>query len=191
MNVQERMRLILDSYTIDANGPQVGVRLQGNQVHVYGDVKLASGPREIPVQIDMVHGDFWCESDITSLHNSPTVVTGMYNIRKVTQLANMVGGPRAVDYFSIMEGEIASLEGLPQRINGEGGLSLPYVPNLGILRVLLVQNLQDFSMHEGATGEIDETLGNIMARYLRKGWAAMVPCARELIRAGFRENAKL
>ena len=189
MNVQERKNLIEDSYDFVFGGPGSGIKRRGQEVHVNGDVTLPDGDSQIPVLIDLVDGDFTCESDIKSLHNSPTQVNGTFFIRKVTYLHNLVGGPRDVANFSIMQGKIGSLEGLPPIIHYE--LSLPYQTNLGILRVLLVQNLEDFSMHNVDTGEIDETLGNIMARYLRKGWAAMVPCARELIGAGYRGMAKL
>jgi hypothetical protein len=185
-----KIELVIKNFVVQSQGGKPDVRVENNQIHVYGDVWLFDGSM-IPILIDVVHGDFKCDAPIRDLRNSPTVVTGHYSINNLIQMDNLVGAPREVGSFALTHGVPRSLEGLPQRIHHEYGLGIPYGKNLGILRVLLVKDLQVFSMHDPHSGEVDDRLEAITNRYLNRGWGGMVPCARELIKAGYKGNAKI
>ena len=105
-------------------------------------------------------------------------------------LENLVGAPQQVDFLDVTSNPLNSLEGLPKYCRK---LSLPYQPHIPLLRVLLVSGLQTLEvlLEEGSWSEDQTDLQEILLKYAGKGWAAMVPCAREMIRMGYRENARL
>jgi hypothetical protein len=130
-----------------------------------------------------VGGDFVCnENNLTTLEGAPQGVGGVFLCEK-NRLTSLKGAPHTVgEDFWCRENDLSSLEGLPDRI--AGNLFLDYSPTLPLLRLLLIKGVGDFRLN-------DVKLQKILAKYKGKGWSAMVPCARELIRAGYKGNARL
>jgi hypothetical protein len=110
-----------------------------------------------------VGDDFFCDDNkLTTLKGAPQIVGGS---------------------FCCDNNNLISLEGLPQMINEN--IQLDYSPKLPLLKLLLVKGLKRIICKMNIEIEF------IMNKYLGKGYSGMVPCARELIKAGFNENARL
>jgi hypothetical protein len=60
-----------------------------------------------------------------------------------------------------------------------------YDPDLGLLRIIL-SNCSDINLLNAP-----ERVTQIIQKYLGKGQSGALQCAAELIRAGYKENAKL
>lgn len=105
------------------------------------------------------------------------------------ELSNLIGAPEiCTSYFSAMRNPLTSLEGLPKYISNT--LYLPYHDKLPLLRVLTVKGLQSLVLrsNDAFTSNKVET---ILRKYIGQGTRGILSCAIELIKAGFRSNAKL
>jgi hypothetical protein len=79
---------------------------------------------------------------------------------------------------------LESLAGAPRLIGYK--FCCDYTPQLGLLRIIL-SNCTDISLYGAPPRAVDK----IIQKYLGKGQSGALQCAAELIRAGYRENAKL
>ena len=105
-----------------------------------------------------------------------------------TPLTTLQGCPRIVDnVFRLAGSPLQTLEFLPQSARY---IDLSWQEDLGLLRLLTVENCNRVNLEGSPEDKVNATK-EIINKYLRKGWAAMVPCARELIRAGLKGNATL
>ena len=104
-------------------------------------------------------------------------------------LTTLQGCPHVVQREYRVSGDLSNLEFLPQKAHS---VELTWMQNLGLLRLLNVECDQvKFWASSGTDVTNSGRATEIINKYLRKGWAAMVPCARELIRAGLKGNATL
>jgi hypothetical protein len=178
-------------------------------VNVQGDVQLRmdSLVTKLPVSFGTVTGNFWCiraklltlkgaprtvgrdfwcyENDLKSLAGAPDHVGGELDVR-FCSLKNFVGAPAHVggDFFA-RRNPVESLDGLPDHIPGE--LDFDYAPNLHMLRSLVAHKVDVPNDYDDP--RVNQ-LNQILNRHAGKGRSGAIACAAELIRAGFRENAR-
>jgi hypothetical protein len=136
------------------------------KVSVTGNVYLGSSDikhERLPVQFGDVGGNFYC------INNS---------------LSTLVGAPRWVggNFYCIIN-LLETLTNAPKSVGGEFGCD--YTSDLGLLRIIL-SNCSDIMLYRAP-----ETVTNIIQKYLGKGQSGALQCAAELIRAGYKKNAKL
>jgi hypothetical protein len=133
-----------------------------------------------------VGGSFICSSNrIESLEHGPQTVGKNYYCAS-NQLKNLQGAPRVVSgVFSCDMNDLESLEGSPDKV-GEWFL-FTYKSDLPLLRTL-VARAAVFAVPNEPAGEVYRILND--KRWMGHGKAKSMMCAAELIRAGFKENAR-
>ena len=106
---------------------------------------------------------------------------------KGTYLTNLKGGPKTVgrDVQIYDMPFLESLEGFPSSV--EGKVKLTYMPNMGLLRLLVAQEVWLFS---DDLRDESRAVENILKDYVGKGKQALFDCQKELEDAGFEGNAK-
>jgi len=171
-------------------------------VNVYGDVGLANQISELPVSFGIVHGDFDCNFNaLASLVGSPDHVDGSF-ICNNNQLTSLQGAPRYVLYdFDCSENNLSTLEGAPDHVGGNfwcntnkltslqgapayvgGTFFCTYNAHLPLLRLSMYNNV--------AIGHAPAQAKQIMDTYVGQGKVGAIKAAAELIRAGYKENAR-
>lgn len=178
-------------------------------VHVQGDVQLKRltplPEPKLPVKFGQVSGKFSfsghnvdtlagcphhvghifdCSStNVKSLVGAPEHVGGNVLVT-YCDLKNFVGGPRHVggDYYG-RRNPLTSLEGLPDHIPGE--LDFEWFPNLPVLRSLVALHVEVRQAYDYV-----EPVEDILNKYTQQGKAGAIKAAAELIRAGFKGNAR-
>lgn len=152
-------------------------------VDVQGDVypAIRAKCKQIPVQFGKVSGHFICtHMDLETLTGSPSYVDGDFDCSD-NRLTNLRHAPPYVERaFWCVDNPLSSLEGMPAHVGG-------YVwctpgPNIPILRLLQYEHL-DF-------GRWDPELKAIMKKYVHTDKPGAIKCAAELVRAGFKGNAR-
>jgi len=145
--------------------------------------------RRLPFAWSRVEGFFDVTSmGLISLEGSPEYVEDYVDCGS-NWLPNLIGAPQYVGTnFMCIGNPLQSLEGLPKTIGGD--FHVRYDPNLGLLRLLLVNKLNDVLVRGGPQG-VTIRISSIMTPYLGKGRDGMIPCAAELHKAGFGGMAKL
>lgn len=150
----------------------------------------------------IVGGNFKVEgNDLTSLQGGPTHVGKNYNVsnNKLTSLAgapqhvlgnfkcyqnnlqDLTGGPVRVEGGMICDGnELTSLAGAPEHVGGT--FKIDYKLNLPLLKLCLYKNFI-LSM------KLDQ-VQEILVKYAGSGRPGALMAAAELIRAGYKENAR-
>jgi len=115
---------------------------------------------QLPVQFDQVGGHFNCE------HNNLTTLIGAPN--------------RTGFYFSCAHNPLMSLEGLPAHV---GALCwVTWRDQLPLLRLLTLGHL--------SLEDAPDPVRNTIYKYLGQGKPGAIKAAAELIKAGYRENAR-
>jgi hypothetical protein len=150
-------------------------------VDVQGMVDLIRPITMLPVQFGHVRGDFYCHnSTLQSLVGAPVHVGGEFNC-SWNSLINLTGAPSHVGGdFNCLGNPLDSLEGAPDHVGGE--FMCTYSPHLPLLRLLNYARTTTF----GAPYYVKK----IMAKYAGQGKRASLSCAAELIRAGYKDNAR-
>jgi hypothetical protein len=161
---------------------QVTVRPNG-VVDVQGDVKLKRNTwiKQLPVQFGHVSGDFHCsDNELTSLQGAPDHVDGNFMCYD-NHLPNLVGAPRHVGgRFACSHNKLTSLEGAPDHV-GDLFLCL-YDAHLPLLRLTMYDSVNILWAPEQVEKIID--------KYAGEGKPGAIKAAAELIRAGYKDNAK-
>jgi len=161
-------------------------------VHVQGDVVAKSQlPAHMPVHFGEVTGDFKMASPIqtqlVSLVGCPHTVMGSF--RCVAPLIKTLeGAPRTVGKKCVISSDaLTSLEHLPKY--GDT-LLLRYTPHLPLLR--LVDHARVLWSYSPEYGGMEKGMmaTHILNQYVGKGKAGALKCAGELIRAGYKGNAR-
>jgi hypothetical protein len=148
----------------DYNG-KVTIDDQTGKVSVTGYVYLRKNIKHttLPVQFGTVGGDFYCSDNL---------------------LETLVGTPQRVGgTFYCDKNSLETLTGAPQSVGGD--FSCAYKSDLGLLRIIL-SNCDNVWLKNAPKG-----VTKIIEKYLGKGQGGALQCAAELIRAGYKENAKL
>jgi len=175
-------------------------------VDVEGNVSLETPHiNQLPVQFGQVSGHFWChDKQLTSLVNAPTHV-GVDFWCHNNQLTSLKHAPTHVGFnFLCSDNPLTTLEHAPAYVGRNfvcGGsntlTNLEHAPapaqvkgtvyytwneETPLLRLLVYKRL----VIEKSPKRVKE----IMKQYKGKGKAAALACAAELLRAGFKENAR-
>jgi hypothetical protein len=203
MDVKQIKQLVRENYKVDS---QIAIDPQTGMISaVDGGVELKTkNTPSLLVQWKYVAGDFKCSlqhletlqgapstvgdsflcynNQLTSLEGAPHTVGWNFSCVN-NNLTSLVGGPRIVGgNYRCYNNRLTSLEGLPERVGNV--FEIGFMPKLPILKVLLVKDVRSFQF-------LNKDLNFIMNKYIRTGYNGMVPCARELIKAGFKGNARL
>jgi len=163
----------------DLKGATEPVNVTGN-VNLY-KLKLA----RLPAKFGEVGGDFYCSrNQLTSLEGAPSQVGGYFSCAD-NKLTSLEGAPSQVGgYFSCADNKLTSLVGIHKIIKSCKTIGLSGNPiKEGGLGLLLIKDLK----YIGA----DQPALKIIAKYLGKGKRGMIDCQTELIKAGYKEFAKL
>lgn len=175
---------------------------ESGKVDVDGFVSLNKKVQKLPVKFENITGSFDCgHSALTTLAGSPSHVQGNFTCmsNQLTslahapeyvggdfgcgnnQLTNLVGAPEHVyGHFYCGYNPLTSLQGLPQTVVGE--LSVNWSPQLPMMRLLNYPKLW--------IRDEPDPVKQIRIKYMHKGQAGVIKCAAEMIRAGYKENAR-
>ncbi len=136
----------------------------------------------LPVQFGYVQGFFDVSgSGLLSLVGSPHTVGGGFFCRSV-KITNLLGGAQHVkgDYWCTENPQLDSLEGSPETLSGK--FIVRYTPTLHLLRLLQYSNFH--------VQKIPVQANQILQSYQGQGKAGAIKCAAELVKAGYKENAR-
>lgn len=149
-------------------------------VSTNGTVKLITVRSKIAVQFKYVGGHFECANKkLISLEGSPREVGKTFDCRR-NRLTTLVGAPEHVGDFVCIENPLVDLVGLSSQI--DGAVSFNYTPQLPLLRTLVADKIWPYP------DQVE--LEVILNKYKGQGKAAILKCAAELIKAGFKDNAR-
>jgi hypothetical protein len=157
--------------------PQTGV------VDVQGSVTL--NPKkivsELPVQFGRVSGHFHCHKNkLVTLQGAPTHVTESFWC-DTNQLQSLDGAPTYVGGdMSCSPNPLKSLQGAPEHVGRTWYLD--YDPDLPLLRTLNVQRFFMWPVPDG--------VAEILSKHKGAGKPGALKAAAELIKAGYKGNAR-
>lgn len=115
---------------------------------------------QLPVEFDDINGHFNCEDNYLTSLKGAPVQTGLY--------------------FSCKNNPLESLKGLPLKV---GALCwVTWTPQLPLLRLLQLTWIR--------LPEAPQAVDDIINKYLGQGKSGALKCAAELIKAGYRDNAR-
>jgi hypothetical protein len=180
--LKKRFR-ITGTYKID---PVTGV------VDVTGDVSLIRQVKQLGVTFGKVSGDFVCSRKmLETLVGSPKKVGERYYCSG-NLLTSLLGAPEHVgtDFYCVGNNQLTSLEGLPETLKGVFFVS--WNPKLPLLRSLVAKEIDlrgDLSFTNAKYGEMFQ-VRDILNKYAGEGKPGALKAAAELIRAGFKDNAR-
>lgn len=205
----DQVHQLLDTY-FDYTG-DAEVQKDGS-VNVQGDVVLLKSPPNgiIPIKFGVVDGEFKAISkQLTSLLNTPDTcdslivysnylsslehVTPYLNILDVenNKLTSFKHGPEQVSIIKASINPLTSLEGLPEDQDIPYDISLIYNDHLPLLRLVSAD-----IVHVGSPGggyarlKPFEPVNTIINKYTGQGKAGAIKAAAELVKAGFKDNAR-
>jgi len=156
---------IFESTTLPNVSSLASLKGATEPVNVTGDVNLRSLKlARLPAKFGEVGGDFWCSrNQLTSLEGAPSQVCGD---------------------FACSGNKLTSLVGIHKIIKSCGQIFFRENPiKEGGLGLLLIRDLN----YIGA----DQPAFEIISKYLGKGKRGMIDCQTELIKAGYKDFAKL
>jgi hypothetical protein len=123
------------------------------------------------------------DNKITSLEHAPKRVDGYFNCSK-NQLTNLTHAPEWVqDTLSCYNNPFTSLIGMPDHVGRT--VWLTYDAQLPLLRTLVAEEVQFMNI----SPESDQ-VAEILNKYMGQGKPGAIKAAAELIKAGFRDNAR-
>lgn len=123
------------------------------------------------------------DNQITSLAHAPKRVEGYFNCGK-NQLTNLTHAPEWVqENFTCYSNPLDSLTGMPDHVGG--AIWLTYNAQLPLLRTLVAKEVQFMNIYP----ESDQ-VAEILNKYMGQGKVGAIKAAGELIRSGFKENAR-
>jgi len=201
--LKKRFR-ILGTYQID---PITGI------VDVQGDVKLLRQVKQLGVTFGEVTGDFVCSDKmLETLVGSPkkvgeryycsgNLLTSLLGVPEhvgtefyctYNHLTNLTHGPQHVgkEYDCSGNFQLTSLEGLPEAFNGT--LYVSWNSKLPVLRSLVASAIKlngQLSFTKAQYNKMFQ-VRDILNKYAGHGKPGALKAAGELIRAGFKENAR-
>jgi hypothetical protein len=170
-------------------------------VNVDGSIRLKKSCEQLPLQFGKVTNIFACaRKDLTTLKGSPSHV--YYFDCSHNKLTSLGSGPQYVDghfectgnrltdlagapihvagSFGVGYNPLTSLNGLPEHVGGS--VWVVPTPQLGILRLCAYDRVDVMGWNP--------KLAEIMTKYRGTGKPGAIKCATELIKAGFKDNAR-
>ena len=198
VDVDKIQRDLYENFEVDGSvkiDPSTGV------VDVSGSVTLRRGTKQLPVKFGTVSGDFYCTNrQLISLAGAPNHVGGDFYC-SANQLGSLDGAPDYVgDNFWCPNNRLISLDGAPDYVGGnfwcshnqltslEGAPSYvsefkcSYSKSLPLLRLLAYPKVTIY--------DVPYKLEDIINKYAGQGKPGALKAAAELIRAGFKGNAR-
>jgi hypothetical protein len=161
--------------------------LEHAPVHVTGSFSCAynAGLRSLAHAPSHVGANFNCaRCGLTSLLGAPDTIDGWFDCSH-NQLTTLDHAPKQVtDLFDCSNNPLKSMKGAP---NNMGSIELTYDEHLPLLRCLNAQLGINFI---GGDTYPPREVQNLLERYMGSDKAGMLKCAGEMIRAGFKENAR-
>ena len=177
------------------------------QFHVVRDLDIsATGLRTLRGCPLIVTGNFRAATNnLQDLQGGPRIVSDEYDV-SACGLRSLEGAPAQVRTLKVGGNMLTSLEGLEQtKVNNVSARNNPiqtlehipsqasfvgfsYRPDLPVLRAVVQSQPPEIVFYDP---QPPAPVKEIMERYQGRGWNWVVPCARELIRAGFKGNARL
>jgi hypothetical protein len=102
--------------------------INGDYVNVVGQFSLDLTEDKIPFKFGQVIGTMFLSGDILTLENSPTIVTGAFNISGCKKVKSLEHGPDKVGtfYHSVYNTQLKDLRGIPKPIRDSYTLNLGY-----------------------------------------------------------------
>jgi len=204
MNEQEIKQLIDTNFTIKG---KFKVNPNG-VVDVDGDVECKDNfeSGQLPINFGVVTGTFnVAYGGLSTFKGSPHTVGGDF-VSQLNHTATLDGAPTKVGGFfhiSFNSVPITNMNALPQSIGhaaafSEAAVTIPWSENLGLLRLIT----NDIGYANSSTKppldleHAPKELFDILMKYIGKTTpearrAAAVQCTLELIRAGYKSNARL
>jgi len=189
-------------FTISGEDREIHIGSDG-KVNVYGDVQLVkTHVRQLPISFGTVEGNFRCQftnlaslvgaphhvdghflcshSELTSLEGAPKHVGGQFNCDH-NKLHSLLGAPKHVGgTFDCEYNWLTSLEGVPEHVGDEFWCT--WNPELPVLRLLTYAYLH--------MDNAPQPVSDIMHKYTGQGKPGAIKAAAELIRAGYKGNAR-
>jgi hypothetical protein len=186
--------------------------MEDGGINVGGNVTLTKTPPGgvLPVKFGIVDGVFRADrKGLTSLRNAPDTCEALHvSSNQISSLAhvpeylvtleisnnaltNFMHFPEQVQKVFAHGNPLKSLEGLPEHPEEPYQINITYDKQLPLLRLLSAQ-----AVHLGMTGggyahlTRFKEVNNILDKYLGQGKPGALKCAAELIRAGYKENAR-
>jgi hypothetical protein len=181
-------------------------------VNVEGSLQLRNKKLDqIPVQFGTVTGSFEITSSaIRSLQGCPRVVLGTFSCDGCNNLTSLEGGPQTVHgYYDCQFNSLTSLKGCATRVDrmldvrhnpltslegltpGVAQIRLNWDSHLPLLRVLeLPEGFQIPAPGQQSWDRTTQPWEKILEPYMGQGRAGALVCAAELIRAGYKGNAR-
>jgi len=171
-------------------------------VDVDGDVLDVFPIKKLPVQFGQVTGKFVCsESRLESLVGSPHTVGKAFSCSK-NKLTSLQGAPRSVGGgFWCANNQLTSLVGAPDHVGGSLQCNGNPLKSLdGMPKVLKGQIWLDYDVQLPLLRLLETTafvlsyapdqVRNILNKYSGQGKPGALKAAAELVREGFKQNAK-
>jgi hypothetical protein len=181
---------VFDIALIGKNTVNVHITVDGASCSLNSDNKLS----KIPFRIYRCVGMYRCsDNDLTTLENVPTIVNnGSFNCANNPNLISLKYCPTTVEGYFVARGNygLKSLEGIEMDSKITGPLFVDYSDSLPMLRTLVVKRGVKFL---GASAdEKAKAFEAIIKQYagndnLKK---SLIECQYELIKAGYKGNAK-
>ena len=184
------MKLVEENFTGSSHLATVLIDEQG-MVSAREHIRLQNrNLTRLPVTFKHIGGyDLWLgSSDLQTLEGCPPTMQSALIINDCRNLTSLVGAPTSLTKLFADGTMLKSLEGIPQQMQV---LDLTVLPDTGVLRLCLVKDLRSVYLREEQIGAEIEDLTDIIDRYCGKGPSVLSACATELIKAGYRGNARL
>ena len=172
-----------------------------------GSVQLTARLSKLPVKFHRIDDDFRLENTMTlkTLEGCPEYVGNLFSCmhnsiksllgapKKVggnvvltgCKLTNLIGCPEMDQTLNVVNNPLTSLEGIPDHLIR---LVVSYDPNLPLLRALAANTVELRTTND--TQQSGQTVEQILNKYTQQGKVGALKAAAELIRAGFKENAR-
>lgn len=124
---------------------------------------------------------------VSSLQGAPRTV-GSNFWAYGCQLKNLTGAPEHVGgKFVVHDNDLTSYDHVP---TGCTYVELPYNPQIPVLRLLAYPMIQITSIGNTTSRQRASPLTKILNKYAGEGKKGALACAAELIKAGFKDNAR-
>ena len=198
VDVDKIKRDLYKNFEVDGSvkiDPSTGV------VDVDGDVYLIKPISHLPVKFGTVRGSFYCgDNQLTNLEGAPRHVGGYFNGCR-NRLTSLEGAPDHVgEDFDCYDNQLTNLEGAPNHVGGDfncahsplislkgapdhvGKFWCSYAKSLPLMRLLVYPMVEIY----GAPPRLED----IINKYTGQGKPGALKAAVELIRAGYKENAR-
>lgn len=182
---------------------------EDGSVNISGNVSMMYAPPngKIPIKFGIVDGDFRAENKrlgslwnvpdschnlyvsnnlITSLDHCPIYLNTL-NVEK-NLLTSFAHAPEQVDTIFAFGNPLTSLEGLPE---SDYHINITYREKLPLLRLVDSESAH-IGRPEGGYARLKpfEPVNSIINKYLGQGKPGALKAAAELIKAGFKDNAR-